>query len=337
MVQNKTNTNRDPFALDPEHQERASGFLQAVGRIFRPICRFFVRRGIGFLRARDLLSQAYVLAAADVANEQGQPVTTKRIALYTGLPSKEVERLQAEVASDTDYSEPMFLAMERLLSMWHQDSKYVVLPIGVPLELPFTDREGRGSFTSLVKDSCGELELDPKLVLAELLETKHVVEVPENNLLQVKERAYIPERFTRADSDRMGLMVSNYLETLYKNSRKAGRGLGYYERSVTAEYALSPEDERQFQQLVRERCQALLEDLDHFLLGRKQVGENGRRVGLASFFFVDITPGGRPEVVGGGDPNKPSSGEDTRERSSTNENEVGVIDTLLFDNSSRRK
>lgn len=299
--------------------------------VLRPICRLLVRRGIDFLWAKEVLSRAYVLAVEDVAKEQKWPATDKRLAVFTGLPSAEVKRIRRALAANVETSEPMFIAIERLLTTWHQDPKYVMQLVGLPLELPFSEDQGDPSFTGLVKQSAPQL--DPKEVLAELVETNHVLIVPETGYFRVTERAYIPERFAKPDSERFGRRVANYLETLYVNSRNPGRGLGHFDRHVSADYSLSPEDESRFHQLGRDRLQKVLEELDAFAHSCEPVPENGRRVGAVGFFFVDTDVVGPTSRLSGQELDDASDIADAGSADSADikEKEAGVIDTLSFD------
>ena len=59
-------------------------------------------------------------------------------------------------------------------------------------------------------------------------------------------RAYIPEPFTATDSETFGNSIANHLETLDVNSKKAGPGLGRFDRYVRADWAISPEHEAEY-------------------------------------------------------------------------------------------
>jgi hypothetical protein len=326
LHQNKQN---QVHSTSPDYRERAFSFLSAVEMVLRPICRLLVRRGIDFLWAKEVLSRSYVLAVEDVAKEQGWPATDKRMAVFTGLPSAEVKRVRRALAANVDTSEPMFMAIERLLTTWHQDPRYIMQLVGLPLELPFSPDEGDPSFSGLVKENAPQL--DPKEVLAELVETNHVLIVPETGWLRVTERAYIPERFAKSDSERFGRRVANYLETLYVNSRNPGRGLGHFDRHVSADYSLSAEDEARFHQLGRDRLQKVLEELDAFARSCEPVAENGRRVGAVGFFFVDTEVVGPTTKITGKELEEAAGIEDAGGADASNMKETGVIDTLSFD------
>jgi hypothetical protein len=277
----------------------------------------------------ELLRRAFLEGAADVAAEQGLPtITSKRLQQYTGIPRAEVERLRKAVAANMDFSEAKFEAVTRLLTTWHLDHRYVLQFLDTPRELPFAGVESAAAptFTGLVAECAPQL--DAKELLEELVRISAVLIVPETNLLRVVTRAYIPEPFAATDSERFGRRLANYANTLDINSRKKGPGLGHFDRHVTADFALSPEDENRFHALARQKCQAMLEELDGVLRGMQPVTENGRRVGTTIFYYVEtdvILP-----PVGGASSDKSIKTSNTTADDSDDGGDADVIDTLTF-------
>ncbi len=333
MNQNKQNA---LTGGDPEHQKRAADFIRAVERVLRVICRLLVRRGIGISTGMELLRRAFLQGAADVAAEQGLPVTPKRLQLYTGIPRGEIERLRSAVAANVDFSEAKFVAITRLLTTWHLDQKYVLQFLDTPHELPFSADGDEPSFVGLVRECAPQI--DPKDLLEELVRLNAVLVVPETNLLRVLARAYIPEPFAATDSERFGRRLANYVNTLDINSRKAGPGLGHFDRHVSADFPISPSDEAEFHLFARQVCQKTLEDLDTFLRGKKPVPENGRRVGTTIFYYVETDVSGPP--VRGGDEmelDKTSTTIGTTTDKFVEGDDSDVIDTLTFSRTRGKK
>lgn len=319
MNQNKQN----PFAQNPEHIKLAGGFSRAVERILAPLCRLLLERGIGLRSAKEALSRAYLKAAADLAASKGAPVTVGRLALFTGLPRGDVERLRREVQTNVETSEPVFAAVSRVLTSWHEDRKYTQPIVGLPRELPIEDKRGE-SFVGLVQECAPQL--DPHQLLEELVRTGHVSLVPDSNKVHVMTRAYIPEPFAQADSERFGRMVENYLNTLRVNAEKPGPGLGHLDRHVSADYALSPADEARFHALVREKAAKETNELDGFLRTCQPAPENGRRVGMVMFYFVDTA-----SSDGSANSEKASEAPQGNEADVTDVRDSDVIDTLSFE------
>lgn len=325
MNQNKQNSDLDAAG---DQQRRAADFIRAVERVLRPIGRLLVRRGIGILHATELLKRAYLQAAADVAGEQGLPVTPKRLQLYTAIPRAEVDRLLQKVAASVDYSEGNNAAICRVLTTWHTDRDYVLQFVDTPRELPIEAAADELSFARLVKECAPQL--NPKDLLEELVRAGAVQIDPErSNVVRAKARTYIPEPFSESDSERFGEMLSSYAETMDVNSRKPGPGLGRFDRRVMSDFPISDEDEVEFHQLVRVEGQKLLERLDGWLAQRVPASENGRRPAAAIFFYArtDVNADRLEEQP-------PSTG--TREAGPKetfidgNNDDDAIIDTLTF-------
>jgi hypothetical protein len=331
LHQNKQNSDSEPT----EHQKRASVFIQAVERILHVIFRLLVRRGVGMVTVAEVAKRAMVKGAADVAQEQGLPGTTRRLAVYTGLPHREVERQCKSIEASVDLSEPKFLAITRLLTTWHLDRRYVLTNhlVEVPLELSFESNDSL-SFKRLVEECAPEL--DAKELLEELVRTNHVAINPDTGFLHPTTRFYIPEPFEATDSERFGRMVPAYLTTLEINSRKEGPGKGHFERHVSADFPISPEDEKRFADKVRELGKKSLLDLDEFLAELKPVPENGRRVGTVIFYYVmtdgSASPGGPEETSNKNDGEDPGV-----ETEGSADDDSSVIDTLNFKKPRGRK
>jgi hypothetical protein len=331
LNQNKQNT-----LGDTEHQKRAADFIRAVERVLRGICRLLVRRGIGVASGVELMKRAILQGAADVAAEQGLPVTAKRLQLYTGIPRGEIERLRATIASNVDLSEAKFAAISRLISTWHLDRNYVLQFLDTPRELPIADDDGQPSFTGLFAEcfpqyTAQQAAEEAKGLLEELVRINAVMIVPETNLVRLLARAYIPEPFQATDSERFGRRLANYVDTLDINSRKAGPGLGHFDRHVSADWPISREDEAEFHAYARQLCQETLEKLDTYLRSKAPVPENGRRVGTTIFYYVETDV--NAHVINGDDTveTKSSASADKKAIESLSvDDETDVIDTLTF-------
>lgn len=313
---------------DTEHQRRASHFMRGVERILRVICRLLVRRGIGVQIGVELMKRAYLEGAADAIKEQGYPVNLGRLQLMSGLARTEVERLRSEIASDIDLSEPKFAAITRLLTTWHLDHRYVQPFMGEPKELPITAANGE-SFNGLVSECAPQL--NPKELLEELVRINAVSLDQETwARVRVMTRAYIPEPFTATDSETFGNSIANHLETLDVNSKKAGPGLGRFDRYVRADWAISPEHEAEFNTVVRQLGQETLEKLDSFLRQKEPAAENGRRVGTTIYYWVETGANVRTETRPVPPTPHVSAFVDTTANNAADLDNSNVIDTLTF-------
>jgi hypothetical protein len=323
LRQNKQNT-----AEGAREQEQASAFFRAVELVLRPICRMLVRRGFTIHNIIELAKRAFLAGAADVINEQGFPVTEKRLSIYTSLSLAEVARLRGDLAASVDLSETKLAKVQRLFTAWHLDPRFTIQFVDTPRALAVTEREGLPSFQGLVQEFASGLDYEQ--LLEELCRLGAVSIQQETGLIHLNARAYIPEPFDLPDSERFGRMLSSYAVTMDLNSRKKAPGLGRFDRHVSADFAISAEDEAAFHLLVREDGQKTLEKFDAWLAARPKVAENGRRPGAAIFFFVqtDVQPDTRAGT--GGDVGRENDLDTTNTQASGGEDDSNVIDTLTF-------
>jgi hypothetical protein len=324
LSQNKQNT-----AEGSREQEQATAFFRAVELVLRPICRMLVRRGFTIHNVVELVKRAFLAAAADVVKEQGFPVTEKRLSIYTSLSLAEVARLRGDLAASVDLSETKLAKITRLFTAWHLDPRFTIQFVDTPRALAVTEREGLPSFQALVQEFASGLDYEQ--LLEELCRMGAVSIQQETGLVHLNVRVYIPEPFDRADSERFGKMLSSYAVTLDVNSRKKAPGLGRFDRSVSADFAISAEDEAAFHLLVREDGQKMLEKFDAWLAARPRAAENGRRPGTVIFFYVETDVQSDARVSAVDDTDRTDGLDRTNTiRGSSSDDEANVIDTLTF-------
>ena len=325
MNQNKQNT-----AEGVREQEQATAFFHAVEQVLRPICRMLVRRGFTIHNVVEVVKRAFLAGAADVIKEQGFPVTEKRLSIYTSLSLAEVARLRGDLAASVDLSETKLAKVTRLIAAWHLDPRFTIQFVDTPRALAVTEREGVPSFQGLVQEFASGL--DYAQLLEELCRIGAVSIQQETSLVHLNTRVYIPEPFDRTDSERFGRMLSGYAVTMEVNSRKKAPGLGRFDRHVTADYAISADDEASFHVLVREDGQKMLEKFDAWLAARPRVTENGRRPGAAIFFYVetDVQSDTSSGVVEDADRANDELDRNNISKDGGGDDDANVIDTLTF-------
>ena len=325
MNQNKQNT-----AEGGREHEQATAFFHAVELVLRPICRMLVRRGFTIHNVVELAKRAFLAGAADVVKEQGFPVTEKRLSIYTSLSLAEVARLRGDLAASVDLSETKVAKVKRLFTAWHLDPRFTIQFVDTPRPLTVNERDGAPSFQGLVQEFANGL--DYRQLLEELYRLGAVSIQQETGLIHLNARAYIPEPYDRTDSERFGRMLSAYAVTMELNSRKRAPGLGWFERRVGADFAISAEDEAAFHQLVREDGQRMLEKFDGWLAARPRVTESGRRPGVAIFFSVetDVQPDARTGATGDADRVNELDNTNLTKEGSAGDDDADVIDTLTF-------
>jgi len=129
--------------------------------------------------------------------------------------------------------------------------------------------------------------LNPTELLKELVDLGAVQLSEDSKRARPVARAYLPEPLSRAATERLGRMVRNFTETLDCNFQTVDPESRRVDRHVSADFAISAEAENEFRLKARQEGQALLESLDSWLQQQKPAEENGKRVGVVVFQYVE--------------------------------------------------
>jgi hypothetical protein len=258
---------------------------RAVEALLEPIARMLVRQGIGGNSTIEIVKRAYVAATMNVLKEREQPVTTARLKIFTGFPEREVERLRGQLESAAPVEPSRFDQVTKLLTTWHLDTRYSLQFGGTPRELKITGPRDELTFASLAAEcapSLNHVEL-----LKELVDLGAVQLSDDTKRVRPVARAYLPEPLSRAATERLGRMVRNFTETLDWNFQAQEPESRRVDRHVSADFAISLDAENEFRLMARKEGQALLESLDGWLQQQEPAGDNGRRVGVVVFQYVE--------------------------------------------------
>jgi hypothetical protein len=215
----------------------------------------------------------------------GKKMSKARIAIVTGLTRKEVQRIaeiddQEKVGQKTNLSRT-----RRVLSGWHTDPEFTG-PYGMPLELRYdSDVPGDETFVRLVQRYSGDMT--PRAMLDELLRVGAVIET-DQNWFKVVRREYVPHALAPDFLERVGRGVHNFVHTIEMNMQKAGPGKGRFERTVRPDAGIRAQDLPLFDQYVRQKSQALLEDIDNWLSKLEEPGKKDVviQTGVGIYHFV---------------------------------------------------
>ena len=275
--------------IGPSVTERVKkGLLSAYQQLLRPLVRILIRHGVSFGEFAEVIKAAYVEVASREFRLPGRKQSDTRIAILTGLTRKEVYRLRKAGEDET----PSNLGrVARVVQGWNQDPEFVG-PYGVPLELEFDTKIGP-SFVELVRRYSGDMS--PRAMLDELLRVDAVQEV-EGARLRATNRAYIPLQHDPAGLERLGNVVHYRVDTIDHNLQKTKQGAGRFERYVLTLEGIDESDYAQFDALVRQKGQELLEVLDNWLTlrefetSRNPASQEKLKTGVGIFHFIDHEP-----------------------------------------------
>jgi hypothetical protein len=269
----------------PDAEIEKSPLPRAVEVLLEPIARMLVRQGIGGNSAVEIIKRAYVAATINVLKERKQPITAARLRIFTGFPEREVERLRGQLESAPPVEPSALDQVTRLLTTWHLDDRYSLQFGGTPRELKITGARDEYTFVSLAKECAPAVK--PSELLKELVDLGAVQLSEDSKRVRPLTRAYLPEPLSRAATERLGRMVRNFTETLDCNFQTQETESRRVDRHVSADFAISDEAENEFRLKARTEGQALLESLDSWLQQQKPASENGKRVGVVVFQYVE--------------------------------------------------
>lgn len=236
--------------------------LRAYQVLLGPLVRILLRHGISYAEFSEIAKAVYVEVALKDFKVAGRRATRTRVAVMTGLTRKEVKRVIDEAVKDRYEPKSKFSRLGRVLVGWHTDTDFTG-PYGLPLELQYeTNNPGEPTFAELVKRHSGDMS--PRSILDELIRVGAVRET-DAGWYRVLRREYITDAQGRDTFERTGFIVRNFINTVDFNMTKSAPGKGRFERHVFPADGLREEDVPRFDAFLRERCQALLEELDNWL------------------------------------------------------------------------
>ncbi len=264
-----------------------TGLLAAYAKLLRPLVRILLRHGITYAELSEVVKTVFVEIAAQEFRVPGKKMSKARIAIVTGLTRKEVQRLSGIDAEGRYVTKTNMSRIGRVLSGWHTDPEFTG-PYGMPLELRYdSDNSADVTFVKLVQRFSGDMT--PRAMLDELIRVGAVVET-DQNWFKVIRREYVPNLLDPDFLERVGTGIHNFVHTIETNMQKEGPGKGRFERSVWRPGGIKKTDLAHFDQFVREKCQALLDDIDNWLSKlegpEEKKGEEAVHTGVGIYHYV---------------------------------------------------
>jgi hypothetical protein len=266
--------------------------MQCIFHSMRPIARMMLRSGIGYPQFAELAKLAFLTEAQAEKDSRGRATNLSRVAIKTGLSRKEVARLSKqqsttdESASSNRMVDSQSLHAERVLQLWHSDSRFVDRR-GAPVELPFAD--GDVTFGALVKSAGGDLPVGA--VRAELLAAGAIIESEEGTLRPLK-RHFVPADVGEELLVGFTHMIIPVLEGVARNTAERC-STPFIQRMVYSD-RLSPDAAPLFRRVAREQVTGFVQSVDDWLSANEISDSDGRqscRYGIGVFYYE-----GRPSV-----------------------------------------
>ena len=263
------------------------GLLATYSKLLRPLIRILLKHGVTYAELSEVVKTVFVSIAAQEFRVPGKKMSKARIAIVTGLTRKEVQRLTASDQEERFKLRTNLSRIGRVLAGWHTDPDYTG-PYGMPLEVRYdSDVPNDITFVRLVQQYSGDMT--PRAMLDELLRVGAVVET-DQNWFKVIRREYVPQTLAPDFLERVGRGVHDFIHTVEENLEGSEEGTSRFERTVRPADGMKPEDLPLFNEYVREKCQALLEEIDNWLTNLeppdKERGDKVVETGVGIYHFV---------------------------------------------------
>lgn len=258
--------------------DRDDPLLRAAARIFRPVVRLLIARGVTFPRLAERLRALFVTVAAEEFSIDGRRLTDSRLSLLTGLQRREVKALRLEEKAPAAGAGPL----ARVLARWGGDEDFLD-PSGRPRPLSRMGEPAPG-FDALVARISQDIH--PRTVLDELLRLGLVT--LEGDLVAPAAEAFLPARDEAALLGYFGANLGDHAEAAAANVLAAPEPGPFFERAVHYN-RLDPAALEELDALARSLGARALAELNARALALQAAapaGASGRfRAGL--FVFTD--------------------------------------------------
>jgi Family of unknown function (DUF6502) len=161
--------------------------LDAASRLFAPLVRLLIARGVTFQVAQELLKRAYVRAAAKHFVE-GDEATGTRLSLLTGLNRKEIKRLTDEGTPPKTHAMASYAGA--VYEVWRTQPQWQGADTK-PRVLPRRSAADDVSFDGLVRSVTTDHR--PAALLDEMVRLGIVTPVGEHDV-KLNEQAFVPKQ-----------------------------------------------------------------------------------------------------------------------------------------------
>lgn len=247
-------------------------------KILRPLARILLRNGVSCKDFEELVRKAYVDEAFALSEEKQVKTTVSSISAQTGLSRKEVKRLKELNSNGSNTNKQKYNRATRVISGWVNDSQFMDHEgKPKPLKLNNTDTS---SFNHLVKLYSGDIT--PKAML-DLLQEAECIQTIQNSVHLVKQ-AYLPGNDSTEVAFILGNDANELIQTIGHNMNHQDQDKRFQRKVSTTKLAKSAKET--FKQMSAKYAQALLEELDAWLLEHEaDTTEESQYVSLGIYYY----------------------------------------------------
>ena len=260
---------------------------RALSLMLKPLVRLLIAQGVTHAEFAETAKEVYVETALRHFETDGR-LNKSRIAILTGLTRKEVKNV-IDRSLNAEQREKTFSRPARVLTGWHADPVFQG-PYGIPLELPYESGSNEEpSFVKLVKQYSGDMA--PRQMLNQLIESGAVVEV-EGGRYKAVRRIFMHSKLSPDLIRRLGSVGYRVFSSAAKNIDRDREDdtSRHFDRMVFADDGCTDEVIDLFDEYIRARGQAFLEELDVWFSSKKDLnkpGERRKETGLYMVHYVE--------------------------------------------------
>jgi hypothetical protein len=253
-----------------------------------PLVRILLRNGISFSEISEVVKGAYARVAATDFAVPGKQMSYSRVSITTGIARRDLDRVLGEEDRLRRALESNASRIANVLQGWHNDPEFMG-PYGFPRDLGFTREEGGAlSFEDLVARYASDVQAE--VLLDELMRVGTATIAEESGMIRVLKRTFIPEQMAPELIEVFARGVRRYVETIDNNLREQDGTKRRFERWVFPDYGIREEDWVPFSEMVRDRLQEVIEDLEtQFVLFRRprEGVDKKLSVGVGLYLYKD--------------------------------------------------
>ncbi len=262
-----------------------SCLLAAVRHMLVPIARILIRNGVQYSDFDGAARYAFAKGAESVLKERKLAVTLARMSVLTGLTQRDIERVTTSPAPFPMSMSSDWLSAAHVLQAWHTKPPFVLVPIGMPMDLEYEASDSRTTFVELVQAYVPDA--DPGLMLAILL-AAGAVKQDERGRLHATTRTFVAGELTETQIRYIARTARRFLDTLDANLVEGGRQSGRFERTVTADRGIPTRRYDEFVSFIRSTMQKTLEDIDEWAANvETEPGEPVIAAGVGMYHWVE--------------------------------------------------
>jgi Family of unknown function (DUF6502) len=266
--------------------------ISAVEQMLVPLVRLMLRSGVPYNDFAAIVKRTFVRVCAHEFAQSDTRMSQARVAILTGLTRREVKTIFDD-ATESRLSAAGSSQIVRVLVGWHEDKEFLG-PYGVPRNLHFDfDPSGAATFCDLVKKYSSEIS--PIEAISTLENSGAVVRQSLEAPIQVTRRDLVIDAREAGTIEFFGRAARGFLDTSVQNMTCAPQDK-IFQRWVVPDQGIRPEDWSKFSEIVKERLEPVLHDLDAKFAGLEPptgVQSDGISVGVGFYLYREESRQGR--------------------------------------------